>query len=308
MGIYLSFLDLQAIASELGFGLLGHGHAPHGNYSQTRRGRKRAWGRLANLAGARQIWRMCASSDAAVCLVLEDDAEFTAREAHLLHAMLQGHLLSSTKQDDTLPWDVLQLGLSPLSASYRTEEEDAPHAAAEDPDRQGLPCGPDTAAQVCRRDWGGKERAAGRAAAGHEVAELDWGGASSESARAEPRPPAGGPHAESALAHRGPMDQGPEAAMPHQARTRLEAEAQEEAEATGMRWVRKVRGSLRSGVRGCRGAGGRGRTKAGWAEKSETAGMAQARLGQTALGSRSVRAVERCWNWAVEHVAAWRCV
>jgi hypothetical protein len=197
---------------------------------------------------------MCASSGADVCLLLEDDAEFTAREAYVLHSMLQGHL-SSSEQLNSFPWDVLQLGLSPLSASYRAEE-DVPHATAENPDRGVGTCGPETAAKVCRG-----QRATGRAdvrlaevepdaaaAAAAARAEPDAGAgrvSRGAAARGEPRPGGGGLRTESAHAHGGPVDHRPDEAASHEAHAEAEAEA--EAEAVGMRWVRKVRGSWGGG-------------------------------------------------------------
>eukprot|EP00292_Cryptomonas_paramecium_P021726 CAMPEP_0113711406 /NCGR_PEP_ID=MMETSP0038_2-20120614/30735_1 /TAXON_ID=2898 /ORGANISM="Cryptomonas paramecium" /LENGTH=167 /DNA_ID=CAMNT_0000637651 /DNA_START=162 /DNA_END=662 /DNA_ORIENTATION=+ /assembly_acc=CAM_ASM_000170 len=91
------------------------------------RGKKATWGRLANLASARQIWRLCAQSAAQICLVLEDDADFTIREAQVIHQLLLSYNKSTESNfRRAVPWHFLLLGSSPLSPSpniHRTIDE-----------------------------------------------------------------------------------------------------------------------------------------------------------------------------------------
>eukprot|EP00960_Hanusia_phi_P065562 766137-Hanusia_phi.AAC.4 len=123
--------DCQEIERELGAQLF-------------RRGGRPAWGRLANLAGARMIWRGCAEGEGRikggegvpgagrVCLVLEDDAEFTQREASMLSSWWSdsprecstGRQLCRDKPDagGCVSWDLLLLGVSDLSRGARAED------------------------------------------------------------------------------------------------------------------------------------------------------------------------------------------
>ena len=76
---------LSFLSHKLPVKVMGIHHSEHDvllaelNMSATHKdGRKRkpAWGRLANLAGARRIWAACAAGTAHTCLVLEDDVQF----------------------------------------------------------------------------------------------------------------------------------------------------------------------------------------------------------------------------------------
>ena len=91
--------------------------------------RRPAWGRLANLAGSRQIWHLCLQSNSTTCLVLEDDVDFTLREAQVLRSFLSKYVNRNHTDpfaDVSYPWDVLHLGLSPWS-----EARDAATATGE---------------------------------------------------------------------------------------------------------------------------------------------------------------------------------
>ncbi|EKX42753.1 hypothetical protein GUITHDRAFT_140916 [Guillardia theta CCMP2712] len=96
------------------------------------RGRGRpAWGRLANLAGARMIWRSC-RDEQGVCLVLEDDAEFTEREGRVLSSWWSGSVRECHSGRDMcrndsavsgcLPWDLMLLGVSDVAGSSGLED------------------------------------------------------------------------------------------------------------------------------------------------------------------------------------------
>mmetsp|Transcript_819 Transcript_819/g.1323 ORF Transcript_819/g.1323 Transcript_819/m.1323 type:complete len:286 (-) Transcript_819:141-998(-) len=120
----LNFLDGQVPVRYMGFKSSQHDELLDelGIMNKTAAKRRRpAWGRIANIAGARQIWRNCAQGSADTCLVLEDDVDFGPREVKLLNRFLE-HPTSildcpqGSHNISEVEWECLSLGTSELSS------------------------------------------------------------------------------------------------------------------------------------------------------------------------------------------------